>query len=174
MVAEQGATGAAMEAALAALQSDVTSLRSTLATYEKTVKEEITSVAGGLRDLCGKADIAIVNLELRVQSLEQQKPAATDNRTLLNAKDMKPSVLTKDEDWRRWKSDIEDYAEEMFHGMKEVLDTARASEMEITETWFEATHEHWWNKAEMFYRFLKRYTGTEARRIVLGMSDDNS
>ena len=98
MVAEQGATGGAMEAALAALQNDVTSLRSTLATYEKTVKEEITSVAGGLRDLYGKADIAIANLELRVQSLEQQRPAATDNRTLLNAKAMKPSVLTKDQD----------------------------------------------------------------------------
>ena len=92
-----------MEAAVAAMQQEMQTLKGTLATYEKTVKDELTSVAGGLRDLYGKADIAIASLELRVKSLEQQKTAATDSRTLLSAKDMKPSVLTKDEDWRRWK-----------------------------------------------------------------------
>ena len=81
MVAEPGAGTAAMEAAVAAMQQEMQILNGTLATYEKTVKEEITSVAGGLRDLYGKADIAIASLELRVKSLEQQKTAATDSRT---------------------------------------------------------------------------------------------
>ena len=75
MVAEPGAGAAAMEAAVAAMQQELQTLKGTLAAYEKTVKEEITSVAGGLRDLYGKADIAIASLELRAK-----KPGTAEDR----------------------------------------------------------------------------------------------
>ena len=169
MVTELGA----MEAVVAALQVEMTQLKTTFVTYEKTVKDELDTVSSGLHELYGKADIAIAKVEQRVTNLEKNKYTATESCMLLSAKDMKPNVLAKDEGWRRWKSDIEDYAEEMPQGMTDMLDTTRASEMEITETWFEATHEHWWTIVEVLHRFLKRYTGTEARRIVLGVSDDN-
>ena len=55
--------------------------------------------------------------------------------------------------------------------MKDMLGKAKGSENEINEVWFDAAD--WWNKAEMLYRFLKRYTGIEARRIVLGVSENN-
>ena len=179
-----------MEAAMAALQSEVGSLRAEqqnmtakLVAYEqqqaglqaaltKTVKEELDSVAGGLRDLYAKTAEAVTGLEKRMLNVEREK-SNKEQKTLMNTKDMKPSVLNKDDEWRRWKSDIEDYAEEVFQGMKDMLDKAKGAENEISEAWFDAAQEQWWNKAEMLYRFLKRYTGTEARRIVLGVSDDN-
>ena len=179
-----------MEAAMAALQSEVGSLRAEqqsmtakLVAYKqqqaglqaaltKTVKEELDSVAGGLRDLYAKTAEAVTGLEKRMLNVEREK-SNKEQKTLMNTKDMKPSVLNKDDEWRRWKSDIEDYAEEVFQGMKDMLDKAKGAENEISEVWFDAAQEQWWNKAEMLYRFLKRYTGTEARRIVLGVSDDN-
>ena len=190
MVAGASGDPAAMEAAMAALQSEVGSLRAEqqnmtakLVAYEqqqaglqaaltKTVKEELDSVAGGLRDLYAKTAEAVTGLEKRMLSVEREK-SNKEQKTLMNTKDMKPSVLNKDDEWRRWKSDIEDYAEEVFQGMKDMLDKAKGAENEISEAWFDAAQEQWWNKAEMLYRFLKRYTGTEARRIVLGVSDDN-
>ena len=179
-----------MEAAVAALQAEVGSLRaehqsmmSKLVAYEqqqtglqaaltKTVNEELENVAGGLRNLYAKTAEAVTGLEKRVLHLERDR-MGKEHKTLLNTKDMKPNILNKDDEWRRWKSDIEDYAEEVFHGMKDMLDQAKGAENEISEMWFDAAQEQWWNKAEMLYRFLKRYTGTEARRIVLGVSDDN-
>ena len=175
-------------AAIAALQGEMQELKAKLMNYEvqqsdlqarmtSTIKEEINSVVGGLHDLYRKTEQAVMNLEMRTRTLEQAKEKMTSNMTekatLLSAKDMKPNILQKDEEWRRWKSDIEDYTEEVFRGMKEMLDKAKGAENEIAESWFSATEYEWWGKAEMLYRFLKRFTGTEARRIVMGVSDDN-
>ena len=175
-------------AAIAALQGEMQELKEKLMNYEvqqsdlqarmtSTIKEEINSVAGGLHDLYRKTEQAVTNLEMRTRTLEQAKEkmtsSMTEKATLLSAKDMKPNILQKDEEWRRWKSDIEDYTEEVFRGMKEMLDKAKGAENEIAESWFSATEYEWWGKAEMLYRFLKRFTGTEARRIVMGVSDDN-
>ena len=141
-------------AAIAALQGEMQELKEKLMNYEvqqsdlqarmtSTIKEEINSVAGGLHDLYRKTEQAVTNLEMRTRTLEQAKEKMTSSMTekaaLLSAKDMKPNILQKDEEWRRWKSDIEDYTEEVFRGMKEMLDKAKGAENEIAESWFSAT-----------------------------------
>ena len=35
--------------------------------------------------------------------------------------------LENQEGWRRWRSDVEDYCEEKFAGMKEILEVVRIS-----------------------------------------------
>ena len=112
--------------------------------------------------------------DTRLKSMErEEKGKSKDHRTLLLAKDMKPNMFDKEEQWRRWKSDIEDYCEEIFPGMKEMLEKVRDSDITVDEVWFEGSTSMWWQRSDMLFRFLKRYTGTEAKRIVIGVSDDN-
>ena len=105
--------------------------------------------------------------------MEAGSGGGKDKKSMLHPKDMKPTELTKDDQWRRWKADVEDFAEETFPGMKEVLEKARDSEVTVDEEWFDATQAAWWGKSDMLYRFLKRYTGTEARRVVQSVPEDN-
>ena len=57
--------------------------------------------------------------------------------------------------------------------MKEMMNRTKNADDEICELWFEDTEMWWWNRSEALYRLLKRYTGTEARRVVQGVIDDN-
>ena len=59
----------------------------------------------------------------------------------------------------------------MFPGMKEMMDHTKNADSEVDELLLK--EDHWWNKNEMLYRFLKKYTGTEARRVVQGVSENN-
>ena len=140
------------------------------------VKTEVDKLSSGLQDLYKKTEAAVVGLTNRVLGLEANSfaGAAKDRRTsLLHAKDMRPKELVKDEEWRRWKADVEDYVEEVMPGMKEQMERAKLSETEIDENWFGADPGGWWERGETLWRFLRRYTGTEARRIISGVSDDN-
>ena len=177
-----------MEAAdvrLRSLETQQTDTLTKLGTYEKAqeewktnlagqVKFEIGKVTGGISELYSKVELMLTMFDTRLKAVEREdKGKGKDHRTLLLAKDMKPNMLDKEEQWRRWKSDIEDYCEEMFPGMKEMLEKARDSDITVDEPWFEGATEMWWQKSDMLFRFLKRYTGTEAKRVVLGVSDDN-
>ena len=149
-----------------------------LQTYEKlaadTVRTEISKVTGGLNDLYTKADAAIGSLAIRVQALEKSYiQGARQKTSLLNAKDMKPKELEKEEDWRRWKADVEDCVEEIMPGMKDILEKVKTADREIDEQWFGADADGWWARGESLWRFLRRYTGTDARRVVSGVSDNN-
>ena len=44
------------------------------------------------------------------------------DRKLLDPKDMKPSVLRKQEEWKKWKEEVWDYCGAVEYGMKEVLE----------------------------------------------------
>ena len=92
-------------------------------------------------------------------------------RSLILAKNMTTDQLDKHEGWKAWKSDTEDYCEETFAGMKEILEMVRKSEEAIDEEWFEVGE--WWAKGEMLWRFLNRYTAGEAKRVVTGVREDN-
>lgn len=136
------------------------------------VGHEVGKVTGSLSELYKGVKDTIDRFEARIRNVEASSTQRS-HKTLLNMKDMKPNVLEKDEQWRRWKSDVEDYAEETFVGMKEIMDKVKESEVVVEETWFANTGVDWWARGEMLWRFLKRYTGTDARRVVLGVSDDN-
>ena len=137
------------------------------------VRMEIGRVTGSLGELYSNVQTHITMFEERIRKVEQEERKMKTHKSLLYAKDMKPNVLNKDEEWRRWKSDVEDYTEEAFAGMKDMLEKVKDAEAEVNEEWFTGTKEEWWSKGEMLWRFLKKYTGTEARRVVQGVSEDN-
>ena len=149
---------------------------------EGTVRYEIGKVAGNLTELYknvqtthGNVQQLIQQFESRVQAVETKADGkGSDHKSLLSTKDMKPTQLDKEEHWRRWRSEVEDYCEEVFPGMKEILDKVRLSETQVQETWFEAAEAKWWSRGEALWRFLKRYTGTRpgesyrASRRIMG------
>ena len=145
---------------------------------EGTVKFEIGKVHGGLQELYNSVQSHIQQYDARIKTVEEgqhQRGRDKDDRkgTLLNTKDMKPSLLEKEEQWRKWKAEVEDYCEEVYPGMKDILERARTSEETVDELWFKVTEAGWWARAETLWRFLKRYTGTEAKRVVQGVQEDN-
>ena len=137
------------------------------------VKAEVEKLATGLRELYQKTELAVIGLANRVHTLEQSGARKDRAKTLLHQKDMKPRELNKDEEWRRWKADVEDYVEEAVPGMKDQLERAREADIAIEESWFGQDPDGWWAMGENLWRFLRKYTGTEARRIISGVSDDN-
>ena len=52
--------------------------------------------------------------------------------------------------------------------MKDILDRAKESEEPIEEKFFQAVEEQSWQRGDNLWRFLERYIGTEARRIIQG------
>ena len=49
----------------------------------------------------------------------------------------------------------------------------RVAEQETDMAWFESDPGGWWPMADALSRFLKRYMGTDARRIVMSVNEDN-
>ena len=136
------------------------------------ISQEVGKVVGSLDQLYNNVKHQVDMFEARIAKMEQATRQPKE-KTLLHTKDIKPSELSKDDQWRRWKSDIEDYTEEVFPGMKEMLERVRNADGTVDEEWFDGSKAIWWDRGDMLWRFLKRYTGTDARRIVLGVSEDN-
>ena len=119
---------------------------------------------------------AIEMMEARLKVVEN-KDGGNKKVSLLHRKDMKPKILEKEDGWRRWKTDVEDYTEEVFEGMRAWMEKTKDADEMITREWFETKQAgagtEWWSKGDMLHRYLKAYSGTEARRIVLGVSTNN-
>ena len=91
-------------------------------------------------------------------------------RSLLHYKNMSVGVLEKIDQWRTWKSEVEDYAEETVPGTRDYLEKAKSEEEEVSEVdWDDEA----WNQREMTWRFLKRYTTGEAKKVVTSVSHRN-
>ena len=152
---------------------------------EGTVKFEIGRVTGSLTELYsnvqhtyGQVQQMIQVFESRIRAVEndndkRSKGKDKEGKSLINVKDLKPSPLDKEDGWRKWRSEIEDYCEEVHPGMKDILEKVRLSETAVDEVWFPPSEAQWWEKSETLWRFLKRYTGTEAKRVVQGIVEDN-
>jgi len=142
------------------------------------VEQQVSHVAGGLRELYEQVSTSMKELESRIRKLEERLGSgggASGKKSLLHPKHVLPDKLEKREDWRQWKSDVEDYCEELFEGMKDILEKVKKSEDPVDHLWFHVNEEHWWERGEMLWRFLKRYTavGGEGRKVVMGVRDDN-
>ena len=136
---------------------------------ENAVKAEFGKVGAGLTELHGKVQALILEHHKKLSA----EAKGGKQRWLLEPKDMKPTVLTKDDEWRMWKAKIEDYAEEVHQGMKQVLERAEKANDVIDDLWFKEEEESWWRLSSTLYRMLKNYTGTEAQRVVRGVTEDN-
>ena len=106
--------------------------------YAQKQSEDTAELKGRVTHLYGVAD-AIKVLEDRVKALEQTGPQGhAPQRTLLDPKNMTPKELTKEDDWRRWRSDVEDYVEEVHPGMRDVLERVRGEDQPVDGQWFAA------------------------------------
>ena len=105
-------------------------LRSKLATYEAQqklslaqmkdeVKEQVGEVAVGLKELYTQASAAVGKLDARVERLESK--GGSGQKSLLHYKNMTVNVLEKIDQWRNWKSDVEDYTETRCQGSEDTL-----------------------------------------------------
>ena len=118
-----------------------------------------------------KDDIIADMKSIKDQAEEEEKTKRKDKeKSLMHCKDMKPEKLTKAEQWRSWREDAQDYCEEVHGGMKEVMEKVRKSNEVVTE---ETVGKEWWNRKEALYRFLKKYTSDEPKKVVVGTRKDN-
>ena len=126
------------------------------------VKDKVTELEGKnaaieatIHERTGRIDTAaraIAALDTRAETLELRGGVGDDGGgkkvSLLHRKDMKPKVLEKEGGWRRWKSDVEDYVEEVFEGMRGWLEKAKDADEPVTREWSEATEAgagtRWW------------------------------
>ena len=101
-------------------------------TMKAEVKEQVSDVTDGSKAWYNTAGIAVGTVASRVDKLEQKirggGGAIQGQRSLLHYKNMNVGVLEKIDQWRMWKSEVEDYAEETVPGIREYLEKARNEE----------------------------------------------
>ena len=100
----------------------------------------------------------------------ERKDSHKGKGQFLSAKHMIPKTLEKQDEWKQWKSEVEDYCEVVMQGTKEVLEEVRNKKDAIEERDLRGT---WWKIRSDIWRLLKRFTSGEARRIITSVNKDN-
>ena len=108
---------------------------------QQEVKNQVSEVSDGLKELYTVANIAVGAVATRVtkieESLAEQRSrgggAMQGQRSLSYHKNMTVAVLEKMDQWRSWTADVEDYTEETVPGIRLDLDTARNQDEEVAE-----------------------------------------
>ena len=105
------------------------------------VAAEVGRLSRQYTELYTEANDAVVQLKARVAALEMELEGkekdgeGSRKKSLISMKQMLPSVMTKEEEWRSWKSDMEDYCEEGWKGMKGIMEEVRKAEDEVNDDW---------------------------------------
>ena len=107
------------------------------AEMQQEVKNQVSEVTDGLKELYTTASIAVGAVAARVERIEESlaaqraRGAGSDrHRSLLHHKNMTVSVLEKMDQWRYWTADVEDYTEETMPGIRLDLDGAKNLDLE--------------------------------------------
>ena len=91
----------------------------------------------------------------------------------MRIKDRAPGVFSKKGEWKKWRTDIEDYTETIDSGMKAVSKTVATEKEETEEALFDEFVLGGWSKRKEFYKLLKAKTSGDGRQVVLGVGNDN-
>ena len=136
------------------------------------VKNQVSEVTDALNKLYNTASAAVGVVAARVERIEEKirGGAMQGQKSLLNHKNMTVSVLEKMDQWRAWTADVEEYTEETMPGIRRYLEMAKSGEEEISEADMDGEA---WAQREMVWRFLKRYTTGEARKVVSSAPNRN-
>ena len=132
-------------------------------------KAEFTSQRFNLHHLYESTTTELESIRDRVDAVEI-KGTQHGKTKFLAAKHMLPRTLDKQEDWKQWKSEIEDYCEVVMEGTKDVLEEVRNKKQAIEEADVKVT---WWKIRSDIWRLLKRFTSGESRRIITSVNKDN-
>ena len=145
---------------------------------QQEVKNQVSEVSDGLKELYTVANIAVGAVATRVSRIEEvlaeQKSRGGERmqgqRSLLHYKNMTVPVLDKMDGWRSWTADVEDYTEETMPGIRADLDAAKNQEEEVAEVDMDPEA---LKCREMIWRFLKKCTSGEARKVVCSAPNRN-
>ena len=127
------------------------------AEMQQEVRNQVSEVTDGLKELYTTASIAVGAVATKVESIEESlaarraREAGWDRqRSLLHHKNMTVAVLEKMDQWRSWTADVEDYTEETMPGIRVDLDCAKNLDEEVGEV---DTDPEAWAIREMLWRF---------------------
>ena len=88
-------------------------------------------------------EATVKELEAMKEKLEEveTKGARNGKERFLAAKHMLPRTFDKQEDWKQWKGEVEDYCDVIMEGTKDVLEEVRSKKDSIEET---DVKTRWW------------------------------
>jgi hypothetical protein len=114
---------------------------------------------------------------LEAKGTSEQYGQLYSSKSLVPAKAMVPSKLSKLEDWKRWKIDVEDYAEASREFLKDAVRLVKAEDGDYEEMWFESREVpgRIASSKKDVWRMLKADTepGSDGRRVVEGTPQDD-
>ena len=103
-------------------------------------KVEFTSQRYNLQQLYETTVKELEAMKERLQEVET-KGAPNGKERFLAAKHMLPRTFDKQEDWKQWKGEVEDYCDVIMEGTKDVLEEVRNKRDTIEET---DVKDKWW------------------------------
>ena len=121
-------------------------------------------------------DIKIAELQGAIQAITTSGTGGggytkKDNKEFFDPAKLQIEILQDQAKWRKWKTDAEDMLEGSVNGMGELLDKVRLAKAEIDEGFI--GNEAMWKRKDRLYRFLRRYTDGESRKVVEGARANN-
>ena len=126
-----------------------------------------------LQDLYNKADASIREINTKFQNLPGSGVGGGGEKKwrMSSPKDLEASIFSgKEEDWPRWREQIQDYVEAVHGGLKHVLEIVGDHKKEVTETTFKEAEllDEEWKQREAVFTLIKRKTevNSEPRRIL--------
>ena len=96
-------------------------------------KAEFTSQRFNIQQVYEATMKELESMKEKVSQVEG-RGASGGRPKFLAAKHMLPRTLDKQEDWKQWKSEIEDYCETVMEGTKEVLEEVRNKDNAIEDS----------------------------------------
>ena len=146
-----------------------------------SAREEFAVQQQARQQLEATASAAVASLTTRVQLLEQQGGRKGDeggHKGYLPKKNTIPRKIDdKEEDWRQWKADVEDFLDEENPGMKKFLEEIAKQKEGITEEWLNQMKNKYppkiTNDQVQVWRALKGLTEGEARKVINSVKDED-
>ena len=132
-------------------------------------KAEFTSQRFNLQQVYKATMKELERMKEKVREVEGKGPSERKPK-FIAAKHMLPRTLDKQDDWKLWKSEVEDYCEVVMEGTKDIMEEIRNKKEVIEEV---DLKRFWWGIRAELWRLLKKFTSGEARRIVTSVSKDN-
>jgi len=121
-------------------------------------KADFDGLEKGARD-------TFLEVKQKIEELERREGRGDSKMTgFLYTKNLAPKIFNgKPEDWRNWQQDTMEYFDDIVKGIKQVLEAAAKEEM----------NGDWKGQSQNIYRALKRFTDGDAKKVVMGVSDEN-
>jgi hypothetical protein len=141
---------------------------------EKTMEDRETKLLAGWKQEIDALRQKLEEVTKKYDVIKDKEQDGKKEKSLMHIKNLVPSKLEKTEDWRKWRQEVEDYTEEVFPGMKGIMDKARKSNDVMKQMVFmENDLDVWWHKRETLQRFLKHYTENDAHKTVNNVAEEN-